>query len=230
MCSILHMLARLVHCHRHNKQRMLFSNYYGLLLAIVKMRRKHSVSTRIEVECIHLLCMITVDVFENESRQKEAITSVGICRNITSPNIKNKAMTPITLIDAALCAISKKGASVCMILDCLCMFRQCTQVPVLRQTIGLEGITIIVRIMLSPRSKPSATSAIVCVNDDITRLGMIFLEGMSQERIFALHPDLQKAVGVSTTKTLFDNTQHCCTRDSARESIQNNMQDNEIQD
>jgi len=173
--------------------------------------------------------MITVDVFENESRQKEAITSVGICRNITSPHIKNKAMTPITLIDAALCAISKKGASVCMILDCLDMLGWCTQVPVLRQTIGVEGITIIVRIMLPPRSKPSATSDIVCANDDITRLGMIFLEGMSQERIFALHPDLQKAVGVSTTKTLSDNTQHCSTRDSARENIQNNMQDNEIQ-
>ena len=222
MCTIMRMLSRLVHKHHHNKQRMIFSNYHGLLLGIVTMRRKQSVSSNIEVECLRLLCKITVDVFAEEKRQKEIIVSSGSLRSITSPNARNKATGTITLIAAALAAIAKKGAPLCMIVDCFDMLGHCAKIPALRATIGFEGVTIVVRLML-PGLKSNADPS------DTIRLGMVILEGMTHDRVFAMHPDLQKVAGASTIATPTGNTKHCLVRDSVCHNVQHAMQHSEMQ-
>jgi len=227
MCTILRMLSRLVHKHRHNKQRTIFSNYHGLLLGIVTMRRKQSGFSNIEVECMRLLCSITVDVFEDEKKQTEIITSSGSLRTITSPNAKNRTTGTTTLIAAALSAIAKKGAPLCMIVDCFDMLGHCAKIPALRATIGSEGITIVARLMLLCRKSNAAANDMD--SSDTTRLGMVILEGMSYDRVFAMHPDLQKAAGVSTMATLTDNSKHCPVRDSVRHNVQHAMQHNEMQ-
>ena len=217
MCSIVRMLSKVVHAHRHNKQRMLFANTHGLLLSITTMRRKQTASTAIEAECICLLCKITVDVFENSGRQLDITKSACLERSVTSPNAKNKAAAPTSLIAAALCAMVKKGAPVLMILDCLDMLGHCAQVPVLRAKIGNNGIDTVVKLMV-PR-----------VHDEIIRLGMVFLEGMSQEACYSEHAGLQTAVAASSTPALCEHANHCQTRKRARHNIENRKQDSETQ-
>jgi len=216
MCGIMRMLSKVVHTHRHNKQRMLFSNTHGLLLSILSRRRKHMVSTAIEVECIGLLCKITVDVFQHSGRQLGVIESACAERSVATPNVKNRATAPTSLIAAALCAMPKKGAPVSMIVDCLDMLGHCAKVPMLRAKIGMEGIDIVVKLM-APRA-----------HDEIARLGMIFLEGMSQEACYSEHAGLHTAVAASTGTVLSDNAKHCQTRKRARCNIEKGMQDSTV--
>jgi len=216
MCCIMRMLSKVVHTHRHNKQRMLFANTHGLLLSIVSRRRKQMVSTSIEAECICLLCKITVEVFENRERQLDMIKSACTERNVASPNVKNRATAPTSLIAAALCAMPKKGAPVFMIVDCLDMLGHCAQVPMLRGKIGTEGIDAVVKLMT-----PNA-------HDEIVRLGMIFLEGMSQEACYAEHAGLHTAVAANTSTALYDNAKHCQTRKRARCNIEKSTQDSAV--
>jgi len=224
MCGIVCMLSKVVHAHCHNKQQMLYANTHGLLLSIITMRRKQTASTAIEAECICLLCKITVDVFEHSGRQLDIIKSTCSERSVTSPNAKNRAATPTSLIAVALCAMLKKGAPVFMIVDCLDMLGHCAQVQLLRAKIGTQGVDTVVKVMV-PR-----------VHDEIICLGMIFLEGMcvccfvlSQEACYSVHAGLQTAVGANTSTTLCDNAKHCQTRKRSRHNIENNMQDNEVQ-
>jgi len=213
MCGIMRMLSKVVHAHRHNKQRMLFSNTHGLLLSILSRRRKYTVSSAVEAECICLLCKITVDVFEHSGRQLGVIESACAERSVATPNVKNRATAPTCLIAAALCAMPKKGAPVFMIVDCLNMLGHCAQVPMLRAKIGTEGIDTVVKLMV-PRA-----------HDEIVRLGMIFLEGMSLEACYSEHAGLHTAVAASAGTVLSDNAKHCQTRKRARCNIEKGMQD-----
>jgi len=52
---------------------------------------------------------------------------------------------------------------------------------------------------------------------------------MSHDRVFAMHPDLQKVASVCTTATPTDNTKHCLVRDSVRHNVQHAMQHSEMQ-
>ena len=217
MCGIVRMLSKVVDAHRHNKQRMLFANTHGLLLSILVMRRKQTLSTAIEAECICLLCKITVDVFEHNGRQLNIIQSACLERRVTSPNAKNRAGIPTSLIAAALCAIEKKGAPVSMIVDCLDMLGRCAQVPPLRAKIGTHGIDTVVKLM-APR-----------LHAEVIRLGMIFLEEMSQEPCYSAHAALQTAVRAGANTALCDNAKHCQKRKRARSNIAKNLQDSEEQ-
>ena len=223
MCAIIDMLCLLMQGNRHLQHRMLYCNSQALLLGIVSMRRKKSVAIDLENKALELICWMNIGVFEDESRQAGRILNAGNATAIASCNPRNKETPAISFIEAALCAMPKRNASVAMIQHCLQFLEHCAQVPALRQKIGTDGLATIVLLMM-PKQARKRAAAVVCT-DEVTRLGMLILASMAQDRVFALEKQLQRAVEAPMAARMAGNKQHCATRDTARKRIDDHTQD-----
>ena len=202
---------------------MLYCNSQALLLGIVSMRRKKSVAIDLENKALELICWMNIGVFEDESRQAGRILNAGNATAIASCNPRNKETPAISFFEAALCAMPKRNASVAMIQHCLQFLEHCAQVPALRPKIGTDGLATIVLLMM-PKQARKGAAAVVCT-DEVTRLGMLILASMAQDRVFALEKQLQRAVEAPMAARMADNKQHCATRDTARKRIDDHTQD-----